>query len=73
MLDQIPPLVDDKTIAKTLRVSRSCIRGQRHKRFHGEDHWLDLEPVMVGSLPRYRIKDVEAFMAGLKSPAREAA
>lgn len=73
MLNEIPPLVDDKTIAKTLRVSLSCIRGQRHKRYHGEDHWLDLEPVMVGSLPRYRIEDVEAFVASLKTQDRRAA
>ncbi len=65
--ERIPPLqesefVTDKWIAEQLQMSIATIRSQRFKRRHSEDHWLDLDPVYIGSKPRYRRKDVLAWL-----------
>ena len=56
---------DDHALAVTLSLSPSWVRGQRYKRRKGLPHTLDIDPVMIGSSPRYRIEDVEAFIKGL--------
>ncbi len=38
------------------------IRGQRFKRRHGQPNVFDVDPVMVGSVPRYRRTDVLAWL-----------
>jgi hypothetical protein len=58
-------LADDKEVADRLSLSKSWVRGQRHKRRNGEPHAFDIDPVMIGTSPRYRVEDVEAFIASL--------
>ena len=47
--------VDDQWIAERIGMKVPTIRSQRFKRRHGLPHWLDLDPVMIGSKPRYRL------------------
>jgi hypothetical protein len=42
----------------------ATIRSQRFKRRHGLDHWLDLDPVMIGAKPRYRRSEALAWLHG---------
>ena len=55
----------DKDVARRLNMSASWVRGQRHKRRHGEPHILDLEPRYIGSCPRYVRHEVEELIASL--------
>jgi hypothetical protein len=63
--DQASRLVGDTTLASLLAMSHSWVRVERHKRRKGLPHTLDIDPVMIGSSPRYRVEDVEAFIKGL--------
>jgi hypothetical protein len=63
-------LFNDKDIAETLGVSKSWLRGQRHKRRHKLPHHFNIDPVMIGTLPRYRQEDVFAWINNL-SPAND--
>ena len=63
--DQASRLVGDTKLASLLAMSNSWVRVERHKRRNGLPHTLNIDPVMVGSSPRYRVEDVEAFIAGL--------
>ena len=58
-------LIRDKELASRMAMSGSWVRGERHKRRKGLPHTLNIDPVMIGSSPRYRIEDVEAFIEGL--------
>jgi hypothetical protein len=58
-------LLNDADIALTLSMSRSWVRGQRSDRKHGLPHTLKIDPVMIGSSPRYLVSDVEGFIEGL--------
>jgi hypothetical protein len=49
--------VTDVWLADQLQMAVATIRSQRFKRLHGQDHWLDLAPVYIGSRPRYRRSD----------------
>ena len=51
-------LVGDSEIAKLLSVSRSFVRKQRFNRRHGHPHVFDVDPIFIGSVPRYRLQDV---------------
>jgi len=55
-------LLDDTEISQSLGVSKSWMRGQRHKRRHGLPHYLTIDPVMIGSMPRYRAEDFAAWI-----------
>jgi len=57
--------LNDKTLALAMCMSKSWVRVERHKRRKGLPHTLDIDPVMIGSSPRYRVEDVEAFIKGL--------
>ena len=59
-------LVSDKTLAKQLAMSPSWVRVQRHYRRNNQDHILNIDPVMVGSSPRYLVSDVERFIESLQ-------
>ena len=63
--DQASRLVGDTTLASLLAMSNSWVRVERHKRRNGLPHTLNIDPVMIGTSPRYRIEDVEAFIKGL--------
>ena len=55
----------DRDVACRLGMSASWVRGQRHKRRHGQPHILNLEPRYIGSSARYFRDEVEAFVANL--------
>ncbi len=56
--------VDDQWIAERIGMKVSTIRSQRFKRRHGLPHWLDLDPVMIGSKPRYRLSSALKWLQG---------
>ena len=60
-------LVNDAWIASQLQMKPSTIRAQRHKRKNGQPHWLTLDPVLIGTKPRYVRADVEKWLQGAKS------
>ena len=67
MVDDLPDqgsgrLVDDAYIAKRLSMSRSFLRKQRFLRRRGLPHVFDIDPVMIGSSPRYRREDLMAWI-----------
>ena len=75
MVDDLPDqgsgrLVDDAYIAKRLSISRSWVRKQRFLRRQGRPHFLDIDPVMIGSVPRYRVEDVGAWISA-RAPSQE--
>ena len=47
--------IDDKWFANRVGMKYSTIRSERFKRRHGLPHWLTIDPVMIGSKPRYRL------------------
>ena len=63
--DQASRLVGDTKLASLLAMSNSWVRVERHKRRKGLPHVLNIDPVMIGSSPRYRTEDVEEFISGL--------
>ena len=68
MSDDLPDegpgrLVDDVYIAKRLSMSRGWVRKQRFNRRRGLLHVFDIDPVMIGSVPRYRLEDVRAWIS----------
>lgn len=60
-----PAFYTDKDIARRLNLSPQWVRGQRHKRRHGEPHTFTLEPRYIGKSPRYLATEVEAFIASI--------
>ena len=48
-------LINDSRIADMLGMSRSWVRKQRFNRRRGLPHTLTIDPVMIGSAPRYLI------------------
>ena len=58
-------LIGDRAVASKLSMSQSWVRGQRHLRKRELPHTLEIDPVMIGSSPRYLISDVEAFIESL--------
>ena len=65
-----PIFLNDSAVAETVCMSPSWVRVQRYKRRNGLPHTLNIDPVMIGSSPRYRMEDVEAFIEGL-NPAND--
>jgi hypothetical protein len=62
---EMPELLSDKDIARCLRVSPEWVRQERFRRRHGKAHFLNIDPVLVGSKPRYLAKDFELVLAAL--------
>ena len=54
----LPILVNDLWISKKLLMSKSWVRKERFCRRHGKGHVFDIDPVMIGSVPRYKRSDV---------------
>jgi hypothetical protein len=50
--------INDAGIADLLGMSRSWVRKERFNRRHGLSHFFDVDPIYIGSAPRYRVKDV---------------
>jgi hypothetical protein len=61
-----PNLINDHKVAKMLSISPEWVRNQRWRRRRGLEHVLTVEPVMIGRSPRYRIEDVETWIAELE-------
>jgi hypothetical protein len=55
-------LVDDRAIARLLTLSPGWVRKQRFLRRHRLDHIFTVDPVMIGSVPRYKLADVLAWI-----------
>ncbi len=62
-----PHLLTDKEIAKTLNVSTSWVRKERHLRHAGQTHSLTIDPIYVGSSPRYRSDEFSAWLENLRN------
>jgi hypothetical protein len=65
-------LIGDGEIAKLLRMSKSWVRKQRFNRRHGLPHELTIDPIMIGSIPRYAIEEVQAWIEALSTPRKVA-
>jgi predicted DNA-binding transcriptional regulator AlpA len=63
-------LYADRDLAARLRISRSWIRKQRMYRKNGLPHCLTIDPVMIGSVPRYRASDIESWLASQCTKAK---
>lgn len=55
-------LIGDSEIASFVSMSRSWVRKQRWNRRHGQPHVFDIDPILIGSVPRYRLDDVLAWI-----------
>lgn len=53
-----PALLNDKALAQLLCISQSWVRKQRWLKRKGLSHVLTIDPIMIGSTPRYRQEDV---------------
>ena len=58
-----PAFYTDKDVARTLSLSLSWVRVQRHKRRTGQPHIFDVDARYIGTCPRYLKSDIEAFVA----------
>lgn len=58
-------LAGDREIADLLSLSQAWVRTQRYKRRHGLPHVFNIDPVLIGSVPRYRIDEVNNWIKGL--------
>jgi hypothetical protein len=56
-------LLRDSDAAGIIAMSQSWIRKQRMLRRRGLEHVLNIDPVLIGSVPRYRLADVLAWLA----------
>ncbi len=59
--------MNDKEIAHMLSVSPSWVRKQRHLLNKGEDHIFKVEPIYIGSSPRYSTSAVTKWIGELLS------
>jgi predicted DNA-binding transcriptional regulator AlpA len=69
MLDDLR-LLRDSEISRLTSMSQSWVRKQRMYRRRGLDHVLKIDPVMIGPCPRYRISDVDAWLASQSTQAK---
>ena len=60
-------LISDADIADMLGMSRSWVRKERLNRRRSLPHTLAIDPVMIGSTPRYRQSEVMDWVASLKN------
>lgn len=63
-------LVNDAEIARLLSVSRSWVRKQRHLRRHRLPHVFNIDPILVGTCPRYCMRDVDAWIKDRSTEAK---
>ena len=61
----VEALLSDEQVASLLNLSVAWLRKQRHLRKKGEGHVFAVEPVFVGSKPRYRAAEVHAWLNSL--------
>lgn len=71
-VDSTYRLIGDGEVAELLSMSRSWVRKQRFLRRRGLPHVFDIDPVLIGSVPRYRLEDVLAWIGALGIAGRAA-
>ena len=59
---QTSNLLNDRAISDMLCMSPSWVRKQRWLRRKGEPHILTIDPILIGSTPRYRQPDVITWL-----------
>lgn len=59
-------LLTDSDIAYMLGLSRSWVRKERFNRRRGNPHTFNLEPVLIGSMPRYLEEEVMGWIEVMK-------
>jgi hypothetical protein len=59
--------LNDRDIAQLFGMSPGWVRMQRHFRRFGRDHFLTIDPVLIGTRPRYRREDVAALVKATKA------
>jgi predicted DNA-binding transcriptional regulator AlpA len=64
-------LVRDSELAQLTGMSRSWVRKQRMHRRRGAEHVLKIDPVMIGSAPRYRLSDIETWLSAFNTDRGE--
>ena len=57
-----PEFMNDRDIAKLFAMSLGWVRVQRHFRRHQKPHVFTVDPIYIGSSPRYRRKDIIALI-----------
>ena len=63
-------LLNDCYVARLLGFSRSWMRQQRHRRKNGLNHQFDLDPIWIGTSPRYELADVERWIESKRNAPR---
>ena len=62
------PLCSDADIALILRMSPEWVRKQRMWRRAGLPHVLTVDPILIGTSPRYILADIEAWLEAQRRP-----
>lgn len=52
----------DSEVATLLGMSSSWVRGQRFKRRRGQEHFLAVDPIYIGKMPKYHRSEIESFI-----------
>jgi hypothetical protein len=66
-MNERPDLLNDRDIARRVNFSTEWVRQERYRRRDGKPHVLNIDPVIVGTKPRYWAADVDAWFAALKA------
>lgn len=61
----MPLLLRDKEVARKLGMSDSWVRVQRHKRRKGKDHSFTVDPILIGTTPRYSEEAITEWLNSL--------
>ena len=64
---QLPKLLDDIGLGEIADMAPATFRVQRHLRRTGKPHWFNVDPIYVGSSPRYLPEEVTDFFNRLKA------
>lgn len=65
-------LLRDKEVARLLGMSQSWVRVQRWKRSVNQPHSLNVNALMIGKAPRYRLSDIEEWLDALEAGESDA-
>lgn len=66
-MNELPDFLNDRAIAHRMGFSPGWVRLERFRRRHGQPHTLQIDPIIVGTKPRYLAEDVDALIEGLKA------
>jgi predicted DNA-binding transcriptional regulator AlpA len=57
--------ISDREIGRLVGFSSEWVRQQRYFRRHGKKHSFPLDPIYIGTKPRYRASEVYAWVEAL--------